>query len=399
MKPTVQFFHDTRRAKKNNAYPVKIRVTYQRQQKYYSTGIDLSIDVFAKVMSPKVKQAFIEKRIKLDGKIQEIRSHVNDMQHFTFGRLDQLLLQSQKDANDIFPLFEEIMAVKKKKGKIKTSLSYQSGLNSLKAFRKKIGFYDIISQFLEEYEHFMLLNGYSPTTVGIYLRNLRAIYNLAIKRNIVTDISQYPFKKESYTIPKGRNIKKALTLEEVRKIAELGAFVNEKELWARDMWLFSYLCNGINPSDIYRLRKAQRNGDYIVLTRKKTEDTATNVLPIVIYLREEAKQIIHRWGYDESPYIFEGITDDMNEEQRVKAVDQKVKLVGKYMKRVFKRLGIEKPAGFYTARHSFSTILKNNGQSVEVISEALGHASINTTRAYLNSFREEIMKTAAEKLL
>jgi len=73
--------------------------------------------------------------------------------------------------------------------------------------------------FLNQYEAWMLNNGRSTTTVGIYLRSLRTIYNKGIEAGIV-DKESYPFKKGKYQIPAGRNIKKALTIGEIQKIFE-----------------------------------------------------------------------------------------------------------------------------------------------------------------------------------
>ena len=40
----------------------------------------------------------------------------------------------------------------------------------------------------------------------------------------------------------------------------------------------------------------------------------------------------------------------------------------------------------YTARHSFAMTLKNKDKSIEIISQALGHQSVETTKNYLAKF-------------
>ncbi|MFM6343963.1 MAG: tyrosine-type recombinase/integrase, partial [Dolichospermum sp.] len=75
------------------------------------------------------------------------------------------------------------------------------------------------------------------------------------------------------------------------------------------------------------------------------------------------------------------------------------KMINKYMDVIAKKLGIDKKITTYTARHTFSTILKRSGVNIQSISEALGHTSINTTRAYLDSFDDESKKEMAKKLL
>ena len=57
----------------------------------------------------------------------------------------------------------------------------------------------------------------AKATQGIYLRNLRAIFNEAIADGIISKEKCYPFGRRKYQIPTGRNIKKALKLEQIEK--------------------------------------------------------------------------------------------------------------------------------------------------------------------------------------
>jgi site-specific recombinase XerD len=61
--------------------------------------------------------------------------------------------------------------------------------------------------------------------------------------------------------------------------------------------------------------------------------------------------------------------------------------------------GIEDHVTTYSARHSFSTVLKRSGASVEFISEALGHTDVRTTESYLDSFENELKKEFSNSLL
>lgn len=53
-------------------------------------------------------------------------------------------------------------------------------------------------------------------------------------------------------------------------------------------------------------------------------------------------------------------------------------------------MDIEENITTYTARHSFSTVLKRSGVSTEFISESLGHSDLKTTENYLDSFEDDI---------
>jgi integrase len=399
MNITIQLYHDVRRQKKNGKFPVKVRVTYLSTQKYYPTGIDLSKEEYSNALIPKVRKAHLSTRIKLDKTVNKMRSIIDSMQSFSFGQLERLMRGNPRSAADIFPFFDQAIQTKRERDKIKTALTYKTAKASFQSFRNKIGFHDITPEFLLEYEAYMRENDYSMTTVGINLRNLRAIYNEAINQGIITNASLYPFKKGRYSIPKGRNRKIALAQDQVKKIASVNVFKSDTERWARDMWMLIYFANGLNPTDVFRLRKNQVSENYITVTRNKTKDTGTDLLPIVIYLRQELKDIIQKWHSRPGPFLFPGLEESMTEERRVKVIDQKIKLINDNMAVLTKRLGIETHVTTYSARHSFATILKENGESTEVISEALGHSSLKTTKAYLDSFSQEKMKAASEKLL
>lgn len=62
------------------------------------------------------------------------------------------------------------------------------------------------------------------------------------------------------------------------------------------------------------------------------------------------------------------------------------------------KIGLNKKATTYVARHTFSTILKRSGASTEFIQEALGHSDIRTTEHYLDSFEKETKKDFSLRL-
>jgi integrase/recombinase XerD len=399
MRILIEVVLDKRRPKSSGLYAVKVRVTYLRQQKYYYVGLDMSQDEYDKVMSLKVKLANKDKRVAIDNRLTEIRNAIDGLSNFSFGQLDVALKSTVTDANDIFPLFERMYQEKIQEEKFGTASTYKSSIRSFKEFQGRIGYFDITPSFLKRYEASMLKKGRSATTVGINVRNLRTLYNKAVAAKIINDSSLYPFKKSAYKIPKGKNIKKALDKEEIMKIYHFNDYHAPIEKWAKEMWILSYLLNGINPSDLFRLSKADFDDGYISFYRKKTEDSSTTSLPIVIYVRDEAKQIIEYWSKDTSPFLVNGLEEGMSEEQKFKTIHQKIKMINDYMKRIASRIGIDKPCTCYYARHSFAQALKNSGAPIELISESLGHSSITTTRHYLNSFKREMVKKAADSLL
>lgn len=88
--------------------------------------------------------------------------------------------------------------------------------------KKNFRYTQITPKYLKTYENQLLIEGISKTTIGMYLRALRVIFNHAISKSII-DISNYPFSasrndKNKHSIPKGSNTKKALTRDELKAL-------------------------------------------------------------------------------------------------------------------------------------------------------------------------------------
>jgi integrase/recombinase XerD len=210
--------------------------------------------------------------------------------------------------------------------------------------------------------------------VGIYLRNLRHIFN---REKI--DESIYPFGVNKYEIPTGKNIKKALSLDDVIKIANYEP-KNDSEAFARDMWIFSFQANGMNMKDVFSLKRGNISDNMIIYVREKTIRTKREGSKIQVSLKPESREIIQRWGNviqlgEKEPYVFPFLRKDMTHQQIKATVKQLIKNINKWMKKITAELGIEANVTTYYARHSFATILKRSGVSTEFISDSLGHGN------------------------
>jgi site-specific recombinase XerD len=248
----------------------------------------------------------------------------------------------------------------------------------------------------------MLNKNNSYTTIGIYLRCLRKLYNDYLENNNLPNDKTYPFGKNKYQIPKGQNIKKALFKSDIIKIKDYEP-ETDAESFAKDMFLFSYLCNGINISDILRLKYKNIQNDKIYFIREKTKNTTkNNQRYIEILTTEIVNDIIEKWkNKDDKPenFIFRELNNNMTEIEKRKRTQQVTKNINKYLKRIAKKLELNINLTTYVARHSFATILKREGASTEFIGESFGHSSILTTQSYLDSFGDDFKIEIMKKLL
>jgi integrase len=238
--------------------------------------------------------------------------------------------------------------------------------------------------------------------IGIYMRYLRAIFNQEIAAGrIKADV--YPFGRNKYRPPATNRVKKALKLEEVARIF-LYEPKSESEHWARDMWLFTYLANGMNVKDLALLKYENMVGDEIHFVRAKTRNsTIENQKTIQIFLQEDLKRIIEKWGKPNNGprcFIFDILHEnDTSALQVYRDVNQAIRTINTYMMRIGKELGLSKRLTCNVARHTYSTVLKRANVPIEMISESLGHTSIRTTEIYLDSFEKENRALVARLLV
>jgi len=247
----------------------------------------------------------------------------------------------------------------------------------------------------------MLKKERSPSTIGIYLRPLRKIFNDAIRAGIIKQDS-YPFGKDKYEIPTSRNIKKALTITEIGKLYKFKVIPNSPEHFYRDLWFFSYFASGLNVKDICLLKYKDIKGESIYLSRAKTQKTNRNPIPISILVTPELQQIIDTWGNkkrDPENYIFQILRKSDSPETLHRKVKQTVKQINKYINSIAQAVELNQKVTTYTARHSYATVLKRSGVNTEYISESLGHADMKTTQNYLDSFETDTKKEISKKLL
>jgi integrase/recombinase XerD len=254
MYPNYKVVLDLRKAKKSGLFPVKVRVTLNRIQKYYSIGIDLSESDFERIQNSSVRKdlkVFKEKIVHWENKAKTI---IHQLDPFSFDEFKIKFFEIQEiKVSDVYVLFDRKIASFAEQGKISTSRTYSDAKNSLKKFRSKLYLADVTPEFLNKYENHMVSKGKSYTTISIYVRHLRTIFNQAIDDDII-DRKLYPFGKNKYQPKAPRNIKKALTIEQIKSIIEYKVEVGTNQEMAKDMWLLSYYCNGMNIKDIINLR-------------------------------------------------------------------------------------------------------------------------------------------------
>ena len=264
---------DTRKIKNDNTYPVKLRITFEKKQKYYLTPFNFSVNDFEKIMFGKRlsdKEKVVKKAITgFENKAIDI---IKNIPLFSWEIFEKHFFTNKGAKDSVNFAFAEYANKLREAGRVGTAVSYECAQNSLNKFSPDTKFVDVTPEFLHKYERWMLDNGNSITTVGIYLRSLRTLFNNAIADGLLTK-EYYPFGKKRYEIPTGNNIKKALSLKDIGAIFHYKAKPGSMAGRAKDYWIFMYLCNGINVKDMSLLKYENIKGDIIEFIQAKTART------------------------------------------------------------------------------------------------------------------------------
>lgn len=385
---------DTRKPNSKGFFPIKIRVNHNRIRDYYSIGISISKEAWEKLPSSKSTQGKATKEA-VENSFSLVRANVEALAErgdFSFDALNYRLGRATGDTvNNAIKTKIEIL---RNEGRIGTMELLVNTLILVEEFAgQDISFSAITVSWLNRCEKHWSKNK-NLTTIGMHMRNIRAIMNQARKAGFLKE-AHYPFGKDKYEIKTGESHKKASTSSQIKQIFEYADILEATEKY-KALWLFIYMCNGINVADLLKLQYKNIDNGFIYFVRQKTENTTNSRKQIKVAITPQMQEIITKWGNEPKPenYIFPYLKGDETPQERKNTTKDINKRINRRMQRIGKALGIDNITT-YTARHSYATISKRKGVSITYISESMGHSDLKTTEAYLASFEDaEYQKNA-----
>ena len=272
-----------------------------------------------------------------------------------------------------------------------TARNYQSTLNSFMRFRggEDLPLDMMDATIIQSYEAWLKNQSICRNTSSFYMRILRAVYNRAVEKNLVTQ--QHPFRHVYTGIDKTR--KRAVDLGMIKSLKQMDLTGKQSQSFARDMFLMSFCLRGISFVDLAKLRKTDIRGGYLYYTRSKTRQSlCVKWEPIMQEITDKYKPQV-----ESSEYLFPILSDDSTFNNN--AYRNAQMRIGYNLKAIAKTLGLKENLTLYVARHSWATIARDSNVPVSVISEALGHDSELTTQIYLQSIQTSEVDKANASIL
>jgi len=381
--------------RKDKKHPIVIQITMDRQTRRISTGYYAHAKNWNSIKQ-EPKPGFPNRLNRMNDirrMVTEIEDVIIDLkktkESFGFDEIKSSLTKKNQRMS-VFDFLDQYIDRLNQMGKYGNRDTYKDLKSNLLKFRgcRDFAFEEITYAFLIRYEEFMISRGNKTNTAGNRLRTLRALINKAINEGLVHE-RFYAFKK--FKIKKGKTQHKALSESEILKIEKFECD-NNQLTWARNIFLFSFYCQGMNVADLIFV--------------KYDNIQATGSEQILYYQRRKTGQILNIKIHEKLRNLMNLMKRTDDQEYIVPIPNESVRTFEKYdsitswlntlLKRIGKELSLSITLTSNVARHSYATIAREKGIDINIISQALAHTNETTTRIYIDSISNDTVAKANE---
>ena len=358
---------DKRRAKKDGTYPVKIRLYLpeSRNQKYYSTGIDLSQEAFDRIFNASDLNLADQKiREKLLDKEKYAKAIAKHCLPFSTNSFEQQFYRKKLPQTIVHMLFDVKINELNSGNQISSAQSYENTMRAILAFEEHNGnlhpfeltIYDITREWLRGFDNYMQnVVGNTGTTSGIYMRNLRHILNRAVESGYLSK-TNYPFGRGKYKIDQAKSKKRYISKKQINALLESEPQTPEQEK-ARDFWLFSYWCNGMSMQDIAQLKYEDIHADEVRFTGIRSyQGVRRKGTHHVFYLNDKSYGVITKYGNKHQfpyNYVFPVLSLKDTEEEKFVKIKRFTRFVNQHIKLLAENTDITSNISTDWARQSY----------------------------------------------
>lgn len=261
---------------------------------------------------------------------------------------------------------------------------------TLRAFTEFVGggviyFGGISRRSLRNFQTYLEDRQRSYNTISTYLRVLRAVYNRAVDCELIRGEFRL-FSGLKTGVASERKL--AVTATQMQRLLKLPASPeasggSPKMKEACDSLSLMMLLQGMPYIDLAHLHKRDLSGDLLTCRRRKTGTE------LCVRVTSEAMRLMDRYrSTDErSPYLLTLLSGTKTGEDAFYEYQGKLRELNRSLSFLPSLCGLKNlKVSSYTARHTWATLAKYCQVPEEVISEGLGHSSLEVTRTYLKSF-------------
>lgn len=378
---SISLYLDTRAKSKSGLYTIKIAIRNGKSSFLLPTAIRIYKENWA---SGVVVGTANDRKINklLDMKLSTLKLKLvsvcasTDISNLTAKQLAAMLdcVTIKEESNEplVKPFFNKFIDSKEKLNTKEVYIGTRSKLASY-CNLDTLTFSDITYKFICDFERFMKENGNAVNTRSIHMRNIRALYNEAIKNGIISS-ENYPFKM--FQIKTEETAKRSLSVEELRMLRDYQCCGVERKYI--DLFFISFYMAGINLVDLLQLPPLTKGKVNIEYRRSKTNvlcqfDIPKEALKLVIKYKGKEHLVCFGEEYANRRSLIHHMNQTLKNVGETTWVDVRASNNAVHQKKVRKPLFPNITS--YWARHTWATIAADIDIPDAVIDAALGHKS------------------------
>jgi hypothetical protein len=377
------YYLDTRRARKDGTYPVKILVSANGTNFLLSVGMtsgqsEWTGDGFSK-RDPNAKV----KNIYLRDMMNKVEKHILlvDNQNLDMKKLKKDLecILNGNEPNDRKRLADAMAEYEKTIGKQGTMGYFIATRTLVEEYDSSVYMDEVNVQWLEKFCAFLKSKRLRTNTISLYMTSIRRIFNYEIDNGANL---QYPFRK--FHMGRENTRKRNLSVERLRALRDAKIVGRSSDY--RDFFMLSFYLIGINIADLF--------GDCVIENGRLEYRRAKTGRLYSIKLEPEAIAIIEKHGGSLSGFNFQKISGVKNVPSfsaGLHPVLRKIKDNGGHV--------IEPDLTWYWARHTWATIAASLDIPKETISAALGHEIGSPITSIYIDFNQKKVDEANRKVI
>jgi integrase/recombinase XerD len=190
-----------------------------------------------------------------------------------------------------------------------------------------------------------------------------------------------------------KTVKRAVGEDVFSKIGALTLLPATRLCLSRDLFLFSFYAMGMPFVDVAHLKKSQIEDGVLTYYRQKTD------IKVQVRMEPCMQDIMDRYGTPSSPYVFPILCDGATVVETALRYRSALSYHNRLLKKIGRMAGLARPLTTYVARHSWASAAYKDGVNINVIAQALGHTSSETTRTYVHDLDGSQIFQANRKVL
>jgi site-specific recombinase XerD len=373
-----------------NNHVIMGRIVYDRKKVEFTTGIRISQNSWCSKKQQSKNSTLVNKKlIQLCSDINDAKLYLeNQGAYFSVADIKKLVFEDHKKQPTMLAFCNEFLQEKQKGGECTpgTLSKYAPTFKYLREFLKKANAENMrmkqwTARHIHDFDLFVkgiIINDKGArmtlSTVNKHHVKIKTLLNHAMQKQLITTNPydsfklKFPYKNRDY-----------LNSYEMALLEELNLRHNFTLQKARDLFLFSCY-TGLRFQDTQDLKMSDLtviNGHvFLCIIQGKTKEALE--IPIV----DAAMEILKRYTDLPERILYGKALPQMS--------NQKTNF---YLKAVAEIAGIDKALTHHMARHTCATtVLLDNGVSIEVVSKILGHTSIRTTQEYGRITHNQLLK-------